>query len=71
MACALLGPAGGGPELERRAWATTSQLLEMNDWLRQRGVTHVAMESTGAYWKPVWAVLEGQFDLTPTCCGAD
>lgn len=65
VACALLGPAGGEPELERRTWATTtSQLLEMNDWLRQRGITHVAMESTGAYWKPVWAVLEGQFDLT-------
>jgi transposase len=39
-------------------------LLELNDWLRERGITDVAMESTGTYWKPVWAVLEGQFDLT-------
>jgi transposase len=65
VACALLGKAGSEPELEKRTWSTTtSQLLEMADWLRARGVTHVAMESTGTYWKPVWAVLEGQFDLT-------
>ena len=65
VACALLGKAGSEPEMEKRTWGTTtSQLLEMADWLRARGVTHVAMESTGTYWKPVWAVLEGQFDLT-------
>lgn len=65
VVCALVGQAGSDPELERRTWATTtSQLLEMGDWLRARGITHVAMESTGTYWKPVWAVLEGQFDLT-------
>jgi transposase len=64
-ACALMGSAGSNPELERGTWATTtSQLLELGDWLRERGITHVAMESTGTYWKPVWAVLEGQFDLT-------
>lgn len=64
-ACALMGSAGSNPELERRTWATTtSQLLELGDWLRERGITQVAMESTGTYWKPVWAVLEGQFDLT-------
>lgn len=65
VACALMGSAGSDPELERRTWATTTgQLLELADWLRERGITHVAMESTGTYWKPVWAVLEGQFDLT-------
>jgi transposase len=65
VVCGLMGPAGSNPELERRVWATTtSQLLELHDWLRERGITHVAMESTGTYWKPVWAVLEGQFDLT-------
>jgi transposase len=64
-ACALMGEAGINPKLERRTWATmTSQLLELGDWLREREITHVAMESTGTYWKPVWAVLEGQFDLT-------
>jgi transposase len=64
-ACALMGSAGSNPELERGTWATTtSQLLELNDWLCERGITHVAMESTGTYWKPVWAVLEGQFEMT-------
>ncbi len=65
VACALMGQAGSEPAMEKRTWGTkTSQLLELNDWLRERGITHVAMESTGAYGKPVWAVLEGQFDLT-------
>jgi transposase len=36
----------------------------MRDWLASKGVTHVAMESTGVYWKPVWHVLEGSFDMT-------
>jgi transposase len=65
VVCALMGKAGSEAEVERRTWATTtSQLLELSDWLRERGITHVAMESTGTYWKPVWAVLEGEFDLT-------
>lgn len=65
VACALMGQAGSEPAMEKRTWSTkTGQLLELSDWLRERGITHVAMESTGVYWKPVWAVLEGQFDLT-------
>jgi transposase len=42
---------------------TTSALLALVDWLERHGVTQVAMEATGAYWKPVWHVLEGTFDL--------
>lgn len=42
---------------------TTSALMELNEWLRQYGVTHVAMEATGVYWKPVWHLLEGDFEL--------
>jgi transposase len=42
---------------------TTLALLELNDWLHQHKVTHVAMEATGVYWKPVWHVLEGTFEL--------
>jgi transposase len=42
--------------------AFTSDLLVLADWLKQQGVTHVAMEATGVYWRPVWAVLEGQFE---------
>ena len=33
------------------------------DWLAEAGVTHVAMESTGVYWKPIWNLLEGIFEL--------
>lgn len=38
---------------------TTSELLRLADWLTENGCTHVAMESTGVYWKPVFNVLEG------------
>src|SRR5215470_14250138 len=41
----------------------TKELLELADWLRECGVTHVALESTGVYWKPVWNLLEGQFEV--------
>lgn len=43
--------------------ATTSELMALSDWLTEHEVTHVAMEATGVYWKPVWHVLEGSFDL--------
>jgi transposase len=42
---------------------TTSALLELCEWLDSHGCTHVAMESTGVYWKPVWHLLEGRFEL--------
>ena len=49
---------------EVRRWATTTaELLKLGDWLRQAGCTHVAMEATGVYWKPVWHMLEGEFEL--------
>jgi transposase len=41
----------------------TAQLLELADWLQGQGVTHVAMESTGVYWKPIWNLLEDQFQI--------
>lgn len=41
----------------------TADLLQLADWLTEAGCTHVAMESTGVYWKPVWNVLEGSFEL--------
>ena len=41
----------------------THDLKKLADWLHTLGVTHVAMESTGVYWKPVWNVLEGRFHL--------
>lgn len=42
--------------------AMTNGLLKLADWLSERGVTHVAMESTGVYWKPVYNLLEGDFE---------
>jgi transposase len=59
-----LGREGRQPQKEVRAFGTmTAELLEFADWLNDSGVTHVAMESTGVYWKPVWNLLEGQVEL--------
>ena len=59
VAC-VLTPAGR----EIRTFATmTEDLLELGDWLLGLGVSHVAMESTGVYWKPIYNVLEGSFEL--------
>jgi transposase len=41
----------------------TSDLQEMADWLATAGVTHVAMESTGVYWKPIFNILEERFEI--------
>src|SRR5260370_1284607 len=49
---------------EVRTFGTASKdLLALADWLTAQGCTHVAMESTGVYWKPIWHVLDGQFEL--------
>jgi len=43
---------------------TTHELMELSDWLSSQGVTHIAMEATGVYWKPVWHILsDGEFEL--------
>jgi transposase len=41
----------------------TKDLLSLSDWLLSEGCTHVAMESTGVYWKPVYNIVEGHFEL--------
>ena len=43
--------------------AFTHELHRLADWLVERGVTTVAMESTGVYWKPIWNILEGHMEL--------
>jgi len=49
---------------ETRSFATTtSGLLGLADWLASHGCTHVAMEATGVYWRPVWHILEDGFAL--------
>jgi transposase len=56
--------AGGGWHMETRTFETmTSDLLALSDWLTSHDVTHAAMESTGEYWKPVFNILEGNFDV--------
>jgi transposase len=63
-ACVLWAEAGGKKRREKRVFSTfTPDLLRLADWLRERGVSQVALESTGVYWKPVWNVLEGQFEI--------
>lgn len=62
-ACARIVSSGRATHEIRTFGTTTRELNEMADWLSERGCTHVAMESTGVYWKPVWHVLEGRFEL--------
>ncbi len=62
VACRILPDVSMGWSREVRRFGTMTQdLLALSDWLGQAGVTHVAMESTGVYWKPVYNILEGQF----------
>jgi len=61
-ACVSVCEAEGKKRQQMRVFGTfTSDLLALADWLAEHQVTHVAMEATGVYWRPVWAVLEGQF----------
>jgi transposase len=63
-ACALWVDAGGKSRKEVRTFGTTTRdLLALSDWLGQKAVTHVAMESTGVFWKPVFNILEGHFEV--------
>jgi transposase len=53
--------AGGAPATEVRTFDTTTPgLLALSAWLAEHGCTHVAMEATGVYWKPVWHVLSDE-----------
>ena len=64
VACRRRLISDGQAELEIETFRTTSAgLRELLDWLKAWDVTHVAMESTGVYWIPVWNVLEGHFKL--------
>ena len=60
-ACILLREAGREQKQQRRFGAMTQDLHELAEWLRQFGVTQIAMESSGVYWKPVWNNLEREF----------
>src|SRR5262245_58355993 len=60
----LLGPAHQKTRKITRTFRTmTRELLDLREWLLSEQVTHVGMESTGIYWKPVYALLEGAFEI--------
>jgi len=64
VACLITPGPQGRPGKEIRSFGTmTADLLELSDWLTAAGCTHVAMESTGVYWKPIYNLLEGSFEL--------
>jgi transposase len=56
-------PSGRVHEEVRTFGTMTAELLLLSDWLAEAGVTHIAMESTGVYWKPVFNLLEGDFEV--------
>ena len=64
VACRIAPGPDGTPRKEFRTFGTTTApLLTLSEWLAEAGVTHVAMESTGVYWKPVYNLLEARFTL--------
>jgi transposase len=58
-----IGPDGQVHTQVRTFGTMTAELLQLADWLAAEGVRQVAMESTGVYWKPVYHLLEGRFEL--------
>ncbi len=64
VACCLTIGSTGELRRELHTFGTMSaDLLKLSDWLSSKGVTQVAMESTGEYWKPVYNLLEGSFEI--------
>jgi transposase len=64
VACLLIVLKNGKVHKEIRTFGTTTrELLALREWLLSQGCTHVAMESTGVYWKPVYAILEGALEI--------
>lgn len=57
--CIMIGPLNGEPRVETRRFGTIrAELIRLREWLQQEAVTHVVMESTGSYWKPIYNELE-------------
>ena len=63
VACVRVADGGKVNQEVRSFSSMTKELLELAEWLAEHECTHVAMEATGVYWKPVWHVLEGSFEL--------
>lgn len=64
VVCALLGEEEHVQKEVETFPTFTKDLFRLLKWLEDRGVTHIAMESTGVYWKPVFNILEDYFDIT-------
>ena len=64
VVCLLIVLQNGKVQKQVRTFGTTTrELLALREWLLSEGCTHVAMESTGVYWKPVYAILEGTLEI--------
>src|SRR5262249_34010033 len=64
VACRIIPGTGAQVQREVRSFgATTAAIEELSDWLAEGDVTHVAMEATGVYWKPLFNLLEHRFTL--------
>ena len=63
VACVRLAVGTTVTYAHRTVSTKTRGLLDLADWLTAQGVTHVAMEATGVYWKPVWHILEDHVTL--------
>ena len=64
VVCCLTPGRNRKPHKQRRTFGTMTQdLLALADWLTSQGVTHVVMESTGEYWKPLYNILEASFTI--------
>lgn len=63
-ACFASPAEDGKRKKETRTYLTMTQnLLELRDWLKEQGCTHIALEATGVYWKPIYNLLEGDFEI--------
>ena len=65
VACARLAQSDGAHSEIRTFGTTTGDLLNLSAWLSEKRCTHVVMEATGVYWRPVWHILsDGEFALS-------
>src|SRR5215472_10534601 len=64
VACLLMVRRDGKVQKQMRTFGTTTrELIGLREWLLSEGCTHVALESTGVYWKPIYAILEGALEI--------
>lgn len=63
VACLAKGELGADPEIEIRSFSTlVPEMKKLRDWVLEAGCHHIAMESTGIYWQPIYEMLEPCFD---------